>query len=260
MGDLEFHLLEFVDASRRSWLDRLLGSVRWPDLGTRLGGRFRRLARVVVTSGDENREQEEWAEGSVHVRRLLTGHCAEVECVRMSVKDLSIVRHGIAEDHNPDDPSDHARRLTDLGLARVVAAARGMEALGVQPHVLWSSPHVRALQTAEAIAAVLKPAGGLDVRESLSFRGGSMAVRTELRQAEGAVMVVGHEPILSDLASELCAHGRLRLHLKKCSLVRMSLYDLPNGLAGELLGYLPPRALRMIGASEPAGELPSEQS
>ena len=130
-------------------------------------------------------------------------------------------------------------------------AAHGRQGLGVAPAVIWSSPHVRALETAHAIATVLNPSGGVVTRESLSFRGSSAAIRKELRQASGSVMVVGHEPILSDLASELCAHGRLRLSLKKCSLVQISLDQLPSGLRGELVSYLLPRALRMIGKRDP---------
>ena len=259
VGDSELDALELVEGWNLGWLC--------------LWGLFRRRLRRRLRCGSRGREvgvrlardADEWRKDhqpvkTVHGCRLLTGHIAEVECDRMSVKDLSIVRHGIAEDHNPADPSDHGRRLTELGKTRVIAAAHGMRTLGIAPDVIWTSPHLRALETANAIAAVLRPGGGLQIRESLSFRSGSSTIRAELSEGPGSVMVVGHEPILSDLASELCAHGRLRVHLKKCSLLQLSLYDLPNGHAGELLSYLPPRTLRMIGATDREIEAPLEQS
>jgi phosphohistidine phosphatase SixA len=116
--------------------------------------------------------------------------------------------------------------------------------LGIGPIAIWSSPHIRALQTATILEGVLDPPDGLTIRESLSFEGGSAAVRAEFDAAPARLLVVGHEPILSDLISELCASGRLRIQLKKCSLVHIAMRPGPRGLTGELISYLSPRALR----------------
>ncbi len=119
-----------------------------------------------------------------------------------------------------------------------------MQRLGVAPDSIWASPHVRALQTATILKGVLAPPSGMTIREPLSFRGGSAEIRAELDEAPDSLMLVGHEPILSDLVSELCASGRLRIHLKKCSLVHINIYSGPRGISGELVSYLTPRALR----------------
>lgn len=162
----------------------------------------------------------------------------------MNLTDLFIVRHGIAEDRNPDDPSDHARQLTDIGSRRVSKAARGMRRLDVAPDAIWTSPHIRALQTATILSGELTPPGGMTTRECLSFRGGSAEIRTELASAPSRLMLVGHEPILSDLVSELCASGRLRIQLRKCSMVHIAVRQGPRGPTGELVAYLTPRVLR----------------
>lgn len=170
----------------------------------------------------------------------------------MSVNDLFIVRHGIAEDVHPEDPTDHARRLTEQGRRRVRAAAAGMREIGIAPEAIWTSPHVRALQTAAIVGEVLSPGLPLDIRESLSFRGGADAICAELSDYSGSVMVVGHEPILSGLVSRLCTDGWLRLHLKKSSLVHIVVArDYRGQVIGHLEAYLRPRVLCQLGHRAP---------
>src|SRR5271156_2521374 len=86
---------------------------------------------------------------------------------------LYLVRHGIAVDPNdPKSPPEPERPLTAKGVQKTRAAALGLQALGVKPDVLITSPYVRAAQTAELLAetlgfspqksrphATLKPAG-----------------------------------------------------------------------------------------------------
>src|SRR5277367_870696 len=58
---------------------------------------------------------------------------------------LYLVRHGIAVDPNdPKSPPEPERPLTAKGVQKTRAAALGLQALGVKPDVLLSSPYVRA--------------------------------------------------------------------------------------------------------------------
>ena len=69
---------------------------------------------------------------------------------------LYLVRHGIAVDPNdPKSPSEPERPLTAKGVQKTRAAALGLQALGVKPDVLITSPYVRAAQTAEIFAEAL---------------------------------------------------------------------------------------------------------
>ena len=115
------------------------------------------------------------------------------------------------------------------------------------PHLILSSPLVRALQTAEIVAAVTK----------LSDRGGSVIVRRELEPSgdlralvrESAVgevkrvMLVGHEPDLSELAGIL-AGRRFPAGLQKAMVVGVAtIKDDPNAIPMRLRFVLDPKSL-----------------
>src|SRR6202790_1151574 len=69
---------------------------------------------------------------------------------------LYLVRHGIAVDPNdPKSPPEPERPLTAKGVQKTRAAALGLQALGVKPDMLLTSPYVRAAQTAEIFAETL---------------------------------------------------------------------------------------------------------
>ena len=70
---------------------------------------------------------------------------------------LSLLRHGIAvEPGTPGYEDDSARPLTAKGERRMRRIAEGMATLGLSYDLLLSSPYLRARQTAEFVAQVLK--------------------------------------------------------------------------------------------------------
>ena len=105
---------------------------------------------------------------------------------------LYVLRHGIAADVGPAGMGDAGRPLTQEGIEKMEAEARGLARLGVRVEVLLSSPLVRARQTAEIVARELRVevqladvlAFGTDTRELLDLLG-------QHHRAE-SVMVVGH--------------------------------------------------------------------
>ena len=69
---------------------------------------------------------------------------------------LYIVRHGIAIDReDPKCPADPQRYLTEEGIAKTKLVAKGVAALGATADEFFSSPYVRAMQTAEIFADAL---------------------------------------------------------------------------------------------------------
>lgn len=69
---------------------------------------------------------------------------------------LYVIRHGIAIDReDPKSPSDPERYLTPEGMKKTRETVKGFATLGVKPGVFFSSPYVRALQTAEIFAEEL---------------------------------------------------------------------------------------------------------
>ena len=129
---------------------------------------------------------------------------------------LYVMRHGPADDDSPTG-RDGDRALTPEGRERTRAVARALVAEGEHPLTIVSSPLVRALQTAEIVAAVTdltqsvrraKDAGGaagaVEIRREMAPGGDALGLVLELgRSGRKRVMVVGHEPDLSILVSRL---------------------------------------------------------
>lgn len=117
---------------------------------------------------------------------------------------LYVMRHGPAEDDSPTG-RDADRALTPSGRDRVRSVAKALGQEGEAPSVIISSPLVRALQTAEIVAAqTSNEASAVEVRRELAPGGDSMALLSELVKANRKrVMVVGHEPDLSMLVARL---------------------------------------------------------
>ena len=112
---------------------------------------------------------------------------------------LLVFRHGIAEDHAADG-TDASRALTGQGVERTRAAARGLAAFTDPPDVILSSPKTRALQTAREAGAAF----GRDVEVLAALADGPPAetLRALAARTEEAVMIVGHEPMLSELVEQ----------------------------------------------------------
>lgn len=124
---------------------------------------------------------------------------------------LYVMRHGSAEDEAPSG-RDADRALTASGRERTRNVARALVGQNEAPLTILSSPLVRALQTAEIVAAVTDhdrrdgSTGVVEVRRELAPGGDALALTLEmLRAGRKRVMVVGHEPDLSTLVSSLVA-------------------------------------------------------
>jgi phosphohistidine phosphatase len=131
---------------------------------------------------------------------------------------LYVMRHGPAEDGSPTG-RDGDRALTPEGRERTRSVARALLAEGEVPLTIVSSPLVRALQTAEIVAAVTtleervrtsKDAGGapgaVEIRREIAPGGDLLGLVHDLAQTgRKRAMIVGHEPDLSTLVTELIA-------------------------------------------------------
>jgi phosphohistidine phosphatase len=115
---------------------------------------------------------------------------------------LYIMRHGPAEDVSPTG-RDADRALTPLGRDRVRDTARALLEADEAPHAILSSPLVRALQTAEIVAAVAK-CGDVEIARAIAPGGdGAGLVKELVDQKRKRAMLVGHEPDLSELVFRL---------------------------------------------------------
>ena len=158
----------------------------------------------------------------------------------MSSRQLWLLRHGEAEPHGAR--ADAQRRLTARGEEQSRTAGAALVALDAVPVLAFTSPKVRARDTARLACAeigvdpvVHDAVVGLDAAEALAL---VAAVSDGER-----VLVVGHEPDLSQVVHDLTG---ARVDMKKGGIAVVRL----EGSRGELIALLRPRELRAIA---PAG-------
>lgn len=139
---------------------------------------------------------------------------------------LYILRHGDAgTSGDPAYSNDDERPLSSKGTSRTETLARALRRWDVTFDVIFSSPLVRARETAEIVASELRLKDRLTLTEQLAPSGDVVKLVTEVNAVlptPGSVLLVGHEPYLSHLISRLSTtHGDLAVTLKKGGLCRM---------------------------------------
>jgi phosphohistidine phosphatase len=160
--------------------------------------------------------------------------------------ELYLVRHAIAAERGDEWPDDSKRPLTRRGADRFRDAVRGLSALGVAPDEIFTSPLVRAVQTAELLAAGLD--GKPTVRPLDSLAPGHPPATTLTHLAKAArgerMALVGHEPDLGELAAYLIGAER-PLPFRKGGACRIDVVAL-GAKTGSLIWFMPPRVLREL--------------
>ena len=163
---------------------------------------------------------------------------------------LYIVRHGIAIDReDPKCPADPERYLTEEGVEKTKQVARALAALGATADLLFSSPYVRAMQTAEIFAGALEYAKKKIRRTDLLLPGGepSMLFRELAKDKQSlSVFLFGHAPQLDDVIATALRSKHHLTSLKKAGVALIELKRI-SPPSGELLWLAPPKLLRKTG-------------
>lgn len=121
----------------------------------------------------------------------------------MSIQ-LILLRHGIAE-NIADDGTDFNRRLTREGIEKLTRRLPNLKAKveHFEGTEIWSSPILRAKETAEILASSLNIE---DVKYYDFISEGSydeFLTMVNLSEENKTIFVVGHEPYLGDWSYEL---------------------------------------------------------
>lgn len=154
---------------------------------------------------------------------------------------LYLVRHGKAEGHARND---HDRQLTADGAKRLATEAKVIARLGIQPARLYSSPRVRARQTADIIARALNMT--IDISEAVNFDFSleSVAQLVAGLPLDAEVMFVGHNPSMAQVIHELTG---ATVEMKVGSLARIDLDSIPPQLHGHLAWLIAPKVFDALG-------------
>jgi phosphohistidine phosphatase len=145
----------------------------------------------------------------------------------MSHHTLLLLRHGIAQERCPDR-ADAERVLTGRGRSRTRAVLDRLVERGLRVDRLISSPLLRALQTAE-IAVEAGLAEAVETAAELAPGGDPLASLAGWLQPDRGepmpqrLLLVGHEPDLSLLATRLLGAPAGALGLRKAGLAQLAL-------------------------------------
>jgi phosphohistidine phosphatase len=153
---------------------------------------------------------------------------------------VHLLRHAHAGDAFEWEGDDDLRPLTSKGRRQSERLGAFLEAHGVRPDVIVSSPKVRARQTAEIVAGTLGMSVKLDPRLAGGFGQQELwALLDELGAREP--MLVGHDPDLSLLLSYLM--DAASISLKKAALATVDLHTKLGDGEGALRWLVPPDLL-----------------
>ena len=161
--------------------------------------------------------------------------------------DLLILRHGEAGRHSLS-PGDSKRSLTSEGRQEIVDLSNGLKSLGIKLDKVFTSPLLRAKQTAEIVTKSLKYKGTIEDLNSLKPEGNRLefySVLSKLKQ-ESVILAVGHEPYLSEMISEAISQSGCRINLKKAGMARIRVISTLPKIKGELRWLLTPKHLKKI--------------
>ena len=160
---------------------------------------------------------------------------------------MYLVRHAIAADRGDEWPDDSKRPLTEAGINRFKEAVDGLAWLDVGIDEIFTSPLVRAKQTATLLAHGLGNKTSVKTLDALAPGHSARQVMNDLSHAAKyhRIALVGHEPGLGELAAHLIGSPRA-LPFKKGGVCHIAIQGLTSRRPGELVWFLPPKVLRRL--------------
>jgi phosphohistidine phosphatase len=166
--------------------------------------------------------------------------------------DILLIRHGQAVDDAPG-LGDTGRWLTAKGRKVTRRVARWLAKSNKRrPAVIWTSPLVRAVQTAEIVAAAAEIDGEVRAISELSpGRDPGDLVKLLAEAPAGPLALVGHEPSLSLIANALLGDIGFT-GLKKSGVMGVS-YDEGRGKLRFLLDPAEKKAKKRLDTPPPTG-------
>ena len=155
---------------------------------------------------------------------------------------LVFLRHGIAEDASAEK-KDEDRSLTAEGHAKMKQIARGLANALPKVGAIYSSPLLRAVQTALWVSKAYRSRANVNTVDALKPAATKKELLALLKSIDARrAILVGHEPSLTTHVSTLTGVDVPELKKGGCYGVRL----MPDGKA-ELEWMLPPRLLRKLG-------------
>ena len=163
--------------------------------------------------------------------------------------EIYLVRHAIAAERGDEWPDDSKRPLTEQGISRFKECVGGLKGLEAVIDEIFTSPLVRAKQTANLLAAGIDGRPTVKVLDALAPGHSPATVMAHLAKAakRTRLALVGHEPDLGELAAHLIG-ARRPLPFKKGGICRIDVAGLSSKAGGTLVWFVTPKVLRRLGS------------
>ncbi len=120
------------------------------------------------------------------------------------MKTLYLLRHAKAVGHSDQTP-DISRELSEPGIRSCTTVARNLWNRGLVPQLILTSPSRRAKQSGEIMASELTVSSGIQTFDKI-YNGSVQELLDIIYQLDDrftSVMLVGHNPILSNFVSAM---------------------------------------------------------
>ncbi len=150
-----------------------------------------------------------------------------------------LLRHGIAEEGRHGE-SDSARALTSEGRKKLRQVLQTASKIDVQPTLIITSPFKRAIQTAEIAKHMFDHKEEVLQSNALIPSSTPEQVWAEIRtyRNKPSLLLVGHNPLFSDLVRFLLHSPDLQIDFKKGALMRLDFERISPQPAAVLRWYL----------------------
>lgn len=137
------------------------------------------------------------------------------------LQNLYLVRHAHAVD---DAPSDALRPLSPKGHKQISRLVHGLSQQSLHIETIWHSGLVRAVETAEGLAEGIEWDAPLKQVDGLAPFDDPTGLAAQINEMNEHILIAGHEPNLSHLASLLIAgHSDFqRITFAKASILALS--------------------------------------
>lgn len=153
-----------------------------------------------------------------------------------------LLRHATAQ-LRCEELDDFDRELTRHGMEKLKLAAQGLKNLEPETDLIFSSPYIRAQQTAKQVAkayGILRPHGTLSCLEPDADPSQTIDELEKISNRYEHIIMCGHQPHLGNLACLLINATPGSVEMKKAGAVKIDL------ATRTLVWALPPKVLRAL--------------
>lgn len=162
---------------------------------------------------------------------------------------IYLIRHADAVDAGERGVKEAERYLTGRGRTEIRRVAEKLAVLGVGLDGMLTSPLVRAVQTAEIVAAALgfdEPVEACPALEAGRWTRKSIAEALADRSSSGSYALVGHNPDMEQIASALLKASCDAVPFKKGTVCLIEVKGEPFKDEARFVWMLQPKDLRVV--------------